>query len=69
MGYIIFRHMKAYSLSKDSIFPYGMFITKIVKYFNVNLWHETNSKKLKSFNTYNWASPHRMQFVRKKYGS
>ena len=37
MGYIIFWHMKAYSLSEDSVLPYGMFITKIVKYFNVNL--------------------------------
>ena len=37
MGYIIFRHIKACSLKEDSVFPYGMFITKIVKYFNVNL--------------------------------
>ena len=37
MGYIIFQHMKACSLSKDSVLSYAMFITKIVKYFNVNL--------------------------------
>ena len=37
IGYIFFRHMKACSLSEDSVLPYGMFITKIVKYFNANL--------------------------------
>ena len=68
-GYIFFRHMKACSLSEDSVLPYGMFITKIVKYFNVNLWNETDGKKLKSFDTYNAASLRRMHFVRKKYGS
>ena len=69
MGYIIFRHMKACSLSEDLVLPYGMFITKIVKYFNVNLRNETNGKKLKSFDTYNAASLRCMHFVRKKYGS
>ena len=69
MGYIIFRHMKACSLSKDSILSYGMFITKIVKYFNVNLWNETNGKKLKSFDTYDRASLRRMHFVHNKDGS
>ncbi|KAJ9691536.1 hypothetical protein PVL29_013652 [Vitis rotundifolia] len=59
MGYIIFWHAKACSLSKDSVLPYGMFITKIVKYFN----------KLKSFDTYDRASLRRMHFVRKKNGS
>ena len=68
MGYIIFRHMKACSLSKDSVLPYDMFITKIIKFFNVNLQRETDSKKLKSFDTYNQASMHQMQFVRKKDG-
>ena len=57
--------MKACSLSKDSVLPYGMFITKIVKYFNVNLRNETVGKKLKSFDTYDWASLRRMHFVRK----
>ena len=52
MGYIIFRHMKACSLSEDLVLPYGMFITKIVKYFNVNLRNETDEKKIKSFDTY-----------------
>uniref|UniRef100_F6HES2 Uncharacterized protein n=1 Tax=Vitis vinifera TaxID=29760 RepID=F6HES2_VITVI len=42
MGYIIFQHMKACSLSEDSVLPYDMFITKIVKYFNVNLRNETD---------------------------
>ena len=65
IGYIIFRHMKACSLSEDSVLPYGMFITKIVKYFNVNLRNETVGKKLKSFDTYDWASLRRMHFVRK----
>ena len=51
MGYIIFQHMKACSLSEDLVLPYGMFITKIVKYFNVNLRNETDEKKLKSFDT------------------
>uniref|UniRef100_F6GXG2 Uncharacterized protein n=1 Tax=Vitis vinifera TaxID=29760 RepID=F6GXG2_VITVI len=40
MAYIIFRHMKACPLSKDSVLPYGIFITKIVKYFNVNFRNE-----------------------------
>ena len=61
--------MKASSLSKDSVLPYGMFITTIVKYFNVDLRNETDGKQLKSFNTYNAASLRRMHFVRKKYGS
>ena len=49
--------------------PYDMFITKIVKYFNVNLRNETDEKQLKSFDTYNAASLRRMHFVRKKDGS
>lgn len=69
MGHIIFRHMKACSLSEDSILPYGMFITKIVKNFNVNLQREIDNKKLKSFDTYDRASLRRMHFVRKKDGS
>ena len=47
ISYIIFQHMKACSISEDSVLPYGMFITKIVKYFNVNLRNETDGKKLK----------------------
>ena len=66
MGYIIFRHMKACSSSEKSVLLYGMFITKIVKFFYVNLWRETDGKKLKSFDTYNWASLRQMQFVCKK---
>ncbi|KAJ9672799.1 hypothetical protein PVL29_026148 [Vitis rotundifolia] len=69
IGYIIFQHMKACSMSEDSVLPYGMFITKIVKYFNVNLRNETDGKKLKSFDTYDRASLRRMHFVRKKDGS
>ena len=46
MGHIIFWHMKACSLSKDSVLLYGMFITKIVKYFNVNLRNKIDGKKL-----------------------
>ena len=69
MGYIIFRHMKACSLSEDLVLPYGMFITKIVKYFNVNLWNETDGKKLKSFDTYIAVSLQHIHFVRKKDGS
>ena len=69
MGYIIFCHMKACSLSKDSVLPYGMFITKIVKYFNVNLRNETDENKLKSFDTYDRASLQCMHFVREKNGS
>ena len=69
MSYIIFCHMKACSVSEDSVLPYGMFITKIVKYFNVNLWNETDGKKLKSFDTYDRASLRRMHFVRKKDSS
>ena len=61
--------MKVCSLSKDSMLPYGMLITKIVKYFNVNLRNETNDKKLKSFDTYDQTSLHRMHFVHKKNGS
>lgn len=66
VGYIILHHMKACSLSKDLIIPYGMFITKIVKYFDVNLRRETDGKKLKSFDTYDWASLRRIHFVQKK---
>ena len=44
IGYIIFQHMKACSISEDSVLPYGMFITKIVKYFNVNLRNEIDGK-------------------------
>ncbi|KAJ9702884.1 hypothetical protein PVL29_004568 [Vitis rotundifolia] len=69
IGYIIFRHMKACSVSEDSVLPYGMFITKIVKYFNVNLRNETDGKKLKSFDTYDRASLRRMHFICKKDGS
>ena len=68
MGYIIFCHMKACSLSEDSLLPYGMFITKIVKYLNVNLCNKTNKKKLKSFDTYDRVSLRRMYFVQKKDG-
>ncbi|KAJ9689096.1 hypothetical protein PVL29_014642 [Vitis rotundifolia] len=67
MDYIIFWHMKACSLSEDSMLPYDMFITKIVKYFNVNLRNKTDGKKLKSFDTYDWVSLRRMHFVCKKY--
>ncbi|KAJ9671085.1 hypothetical protein PVL29_027195 [Vitis rotundifolia] len=69
MGYIIFRQMKACSLSEDSVLPYGMFITKIVKYFTVNLRNEIDRKKLTSVDTYDRASLCCMHFVRKKYGS
>ncbi|KAJ9691724.1 hypothetical protein PVL29_013801 [Vitis rotundifolia] len=69
IGYIIFQHMKACSLSEDSILLYGMFITKIVKYFNVNLRNEIDDKKLKSFDTYDQASLRRMHFVLNKDGS
>ena len=69
MGYIIFRHMKACSLSEDSVLPYGMFITKIVKYFNVNLRNEIHGKNLKSFDTYNADSLRSMHLVKKKNGS
>ncbi|KAJ9691570.1 hypothetical protein PVL29_013682 [Vitis rotundifolia] len=62
MGYIIFRHMKASSLSEDSVLPYGMFITKIIKYFNVNLRNKTDRKKLKSFDTCDWVSLRCMHF-------
>ncbi|KAJ9678746.1 hypothetical protein PVL29_020822 [Vitis rotundifolia] len=58
-----------FSLSEDSVLPYGMFITKIVKYFNVNLQCETDGKKLKFFDTYDWVSLRRMHFVSKKNGS
>ena len=61
--------MKACSISEDSVLPYGMFITKIVKYFDVNLRNEKDGKKLKSFDTYDRASLRRMHFVRKKDGS
>ncbi|KAJ9689237.1 hypothetical protein PVL29_014749 [Vitis rotundifolia] len=61
--------MKECSVSEDLVLPYGMFITKIVKYFNVNLWNETDGKKLKSFDTYDRASLQRMHFVWKKDGS
>ena len=44
IGYTIFQHMKACSISEDSVLPYGMFITKIVKYFNVNLRNEIDGK-------------------------
>ena len=60
--------MKACSLSEDLVLPYDMFITKIVKFFNVNLQRKTDSKKLKSFDTYNWASLYQIQFVCKKDG-
>ncbi|KAJ9709370.1 hypothetical protein PVL29_001037 [Vitis rotundifolia] len=66
MGNIIFRHMKACLLREDSVLPYGMFITKIAKYFNVNLRNKTDSKKLKSFDTYDQASLRHMHFVCKK---
>ena len=60
--------MKACSLSEDSALPYDMFITKIVKYFNVNLRNETDGKKLKSFDTYDRPSLRCMHFVWKKDG-
>ena len=60
--------MKVCSLREDFVFPYGMFITKIVKFFTVNLHQESDGKKLKSFDTYNRAWMHCMQFVRKKDG-
>ena len=60
--------MKACSLSEDSILLYGMFITKIVKYFNVNLQWEIDNKKLKFFDTYDWVSLCCMHFVCKKDG-
>ena len=69
MGYIIFRHMKACSSSEESVLLYGMFISKIVKFFYVNLWRETDGENLKSFDTYNQASLCQMQFVCKKDGS
>ena len=55
MRYIIFQHMKVCPLSEDFVLPYEMFITKIVKFFNVNLHRKSDSKKLKSFDTYNLA--------------
>ena len=68
MRYIIFQHMKVCPLSEDSVLPYEMFITNIVKIFNVNLHRKSDGKKLKSFNTYNLALMHCMQFVHKKDG-
>ena len=69
MRYIIFWHMKSCSSSEESVLLYGMFITKIVKFFNVNLWRETYGKKLKSFDTCNRVSLRQLQFVCKKDGS
>ncbi|KAJ9693409.1 hypothetical protein PVL29_012259 [Vitis rotundifolia] len=65
----ILQHMISYifipkggpcSNSEDSVFPYGMFVTKIVKYFNVNLRNKKDGKKLKSFDTYDRVSLWRM---------
>ena len=61
--------MKACSLRENFVLPYSMFITKIVKYFNVNLWNETNGKKLKSFDTYDRGSLWSMHFLSNKDGS
>ena len=61
--------MKACSLRENFVLPYSMFITKIVKYVNVNLWNETNGKKLKSFDTYDRGSLCRMHFLSNKDGS
>ena len=58
MGYIIFQHMKVCSLSEDFVLPYGMFITKIVKFFTINLLQESDNKKLKSFDIFNRESMH-----------
>ena len=61
--------MKACLLRENLVFPYSMFITKIVKYFNVNLWNETKGKKLKSFDTYDRDSLCRLHFLSNKDGS
>ena len=68
MGYIIFLHMRACLESTTSFLSYGMFITKIMKFFNVNLSRESDARKLKKFATYNIASLHRMNFERNKNG-
>lgn len=68
MGYIIFLHMRACLESTTSLLSYGMFITKIMKFFNVNLSRESDARKLKKFATYNIASLHQMNFERNKNG-
>lgn len=42
---------------------------KLVNFFNVNLCRESDDKKLNSFDTYNCAPMHCMQFVHKQDGS
>lgn len=52
-------------LSRDSILPYGMFITKIMKFYDVNLHQEIDIKRLKLFDTYNITFLCLMQFEHK----
>ena len=57
--------MKVCLLSRDSILPYGMFITKIMKFYDVNLHQEIDIKRLKLFDTYNITFLCLMQFEHK----
>lgn len=60
MGYIIFYHMKICSIRSRFVLPYGMFITKIMKFFCVNFHEETEIHMIKAFGIYNIACLHRM---------
>ena len=60
MGYIIFYHMKICSIRSKFVFPYGMFITKIMKFFRVSFHEETEIHMIKAFGIYNIACLHHM---------
>lgn len=69
MGYIIFHHMKVCFIRSRFVLPYGMFITKIMKFFHVNFHGNTKIIMLKASNMYNVVCLHCMQFKLKDDGT
>lgn len=62
MGYKIFQHMKKCTDNTSFVLPYGMFITKIMKAFDVKLRGELEIQKLKGYHIYNIATLGCMKF-------
>ena len=61
--------MKVCFIRSRFVLPYGMFITKIMKFFHVNFHGNTKIIMLKASNMYNVVCLHCMQFKLKDDGT
>ena len=56
MGYLMMMHMISCCDSTTHVLPYGRFLTKLFKYFRVDLSRETDFEALSIYDTYDEQS-------------